>query len=240
MSNNLKDQHVVVLGGSAGIGLAVAIAAANDGARVTIASHDRTRLERARAKLPTGPHAAHAVDLRDAAAIAALFERIGALDHLVFTAGEELLLSPLANLDLAAARRFFELRYWGALTAIRAAHLAKTGSIVLTSGSAAHRPPPGFVIGASICAAVEAVGRALAVELAPVRVNVVTPGFVDSELWSNIPEAARTQMFAGAAAKLPVAHIAKPDAIAEHYLGFMRGSYVTGQHLVVDGGGALV
>jgi NAD(P)-dependent dehydrogenase (short-subunit alcohol dehydrogenase family) len=71
-------------------------------------------------------------------------------------------------------------------------------------------------------------------------VNIVVPGFVDTELWSNIPAAARQQMFREAAGKLPVGRIATPADIAEHYLGFMRGGYVTGQALVVDGGSVLV
>ena len=112
--------------------------------------------------------------------------------------------------------------------------------IVLTSGASSRRPHPGFSIGASICGAMEALTRALAVELAPIRVNIVTPGFVDTGLWSNIPREALDKMFAEAAAKLPVGRIGTPDDIAEHYLAFMRGLYVTGQALVVDGGGVLV
>jgi NAD(P)-dependent dehydrogenase (short-subunit alcohol dehydrogenase family) len=152
------------------------------------------------------------------------------------------MMAPLDGLDLAKARAFFELRFWGALSAVKAArpHLARDGSIVLTSGTAGLRPHAGFVIGSSICGAMEAVTRTLAVELAPIRVNIVTPGFVDTDLWSNVPEAARRQMFADAAAKLPVGRIGKAADIAEHYLGFLRGAYVTGQSLVVDGGGVLV
>ena len=240
----LQGKHVVVLGGSAGIGLAVAQQVLREGAHVTIASHDVQRVERAVAQLRTiAPHAAgHAIDLRSRAATDALFERLGPLDHLVYTAGEELLLKPLAELDLEEARAFFELRYWGALAAIRAARprLAADGSIVLTSGAAGHRPHPGFVIGASICSAMEAAARTLAVELAPIRVNIVVPGFVDTDLWSNLAPAAREQMFREAAAKLPVGRIGTADDVAEHYLSFMRGRYVTGQSLVVDGGGVLV
>ena len=244
--HTLQGQRIVILGGSAGIGLAVAHRAVAEGAHVVIASHDRARVDRAVARIKdtsgAGTIAGHAIDLRSADATRALFATGGAIDHLVFTAGEELLLAPLAELDLAAARRFFELRYWGALAAIQAArpHLARDGSIVLTSGAASRRPHPGFVIGASICAAMEAATRALAIELAPIRVNIVTPGFVDTELWSNVPAEARAQMFRDAAAKLPTGRIGTPDDIAEHYLGFMRGGYVTGQALVVDGGGVLV
>ncbi|MEO7732366.1 MAG: SDR family oxidoreductase [Kofleriaceae bacterium] len=239
---SLNNQRIVVLGGSAGIGLAVAEAAAREGARVVIASRNPARVQAAVARLGGGAHEGHAVDLRSPAAVAAVLATLGEIDHLVFTAGEELLIKPLAELDLAAARAFFELRYWGALAAIQAARpqLAKRGSIVLTSGAAGHRPYPGFVIGASICSAMEAVTRTLAVELAPIRVNIVTPGFVDTDLWSNIPAAAKQDMFRDAAARLPVGRIGTADDIAEHYLAFMRGGYVTGQALVVDGGGVLV
>lgn len=256
-TSTLQGQRIVILGGSAGIGFAVADRALSEGAHVVIASHDRARVDRAVARLRAGRRDAgagspaagdrgsitgHAVDLRSPAKTRALFEAVGSFEHLVYTAGEELLLAPLAQLDLSAARRFFELRYWGALTAVQAArpHLAREGSIVLTSGAAGRRPHPGFVVGASICAAMEAVARTLAVELAPVRVNVVTPGFVDTDLWSNIPADARAQMFRDAAAKLPVGRVATADDVAEHYLSFMRGRYVTGQALVVDGGGVLV
>ncbi|APR85030.1 short-chain dehydrogenase/reductase SDR [Minicystis rosea] len=232
----LKGKRIVVLGGTAGIGFAVAERAAAEGARAIVASSNRTRVDQAVAKLSGAE--GRVLDLRSEDAIRAFFDELGAIDHLVYTAGEELLLSPLAELDLPRARAFFELRYWGALAAVRAAHghLARDGSIVLTGGTAGRRSPPGFVVGAAICAAMEATTRALAVELAPIRVNIVVPGFVDTGLWSNIPEAARTQMFADAAAKLPVGRIGTPADIAEHYLGFMRGGYVTGQSLVVDGG----
>lgn len=236
----LKNKRIVVLGGSAGIGFAVAELAAREGAQVVIGSSNHARVAGALTHLPGAE--GHVVDLRDASAVGAFFERVGALDHLVYTAGEELLLAPLAELDLVGARRFFELRYWGALTAVKAAagRLARDGSIVLTSGAAAHRPHPGFVIGGSVCAAMEAVARTLAIELAPIRVNVITPGFVETGLWSNVPAEARHKMFRDAAARLPVGHVAEPAEIAEHYLGFMRGRYVTGQSLIVDGGGVLV
>jgi len=241
----LTGKRIVILGGSSGIGLAVAKRAAGEGAEVIIASHNAERVRRAVEICNAGGAggaAGHVIDLRSQSAVRGLFDVIGDLDHLVYTAGEELLISPLSDLDLAAARRFFELRYWGALSAIQAAkpHFARGGSIVLTSGAAGRRPHPGFVIGASICSAMEAVTRVLAVELAPIRVNIVTPGYVDTELWSNVPADARAQMFREAAAKLPVGRIGTGDDVAEHYLSFMRGGYVTGQALVVDGGGVLV
>jgi NAD(P)-dependent dehydrogenase (short-subunit alcohol dehydrogenase family) len=229
----LKDKHIVVF--------AVADQAAREGAQVIIASANRERVDQALARLPRGAKG-HAVDLRSEPAIRALFEQLGTIDHLVYTAGEQLLVGPLSGIDLAQARTFFELRFWGALAAIKAAqpHMARTGSIVLTGGAAGERPFPGFVIGSSICGAMDAVTRTLAMELAPIRVNIVTPGYVDTELWSNVPADARKKMFDDAAAKLPVGRVGTAADVAEHYLSFMRGGYVTGQSLIVDGGGVLV
>ena len=243
MTSPLQGKRIIILGGSAGIGFAVASAVARDGARVILASSNQARLDAAVARIPGAE--GHAVDLTSPTATRALFARLGSvgpIDHLVFTAGEELLLGKLADLDLAQARKAFELRYWGALAAIQAAlpHLAPHSSIVLTGGAAGARPYPGFVIGSSVCGAMEAVTRTLAVELAPIRVNIVVPGYVDTELWSNVPSDAKAQMFREAAARLPVGHVGKPAELAEHYLGFLRGSYVTGQALIVDGGGVLV
>ena len=93
---------------------------------------------------------------------------------------------------------------------------------------------------ASVLGAMEAVTRTLAVELSPIRVNIVTPGVLDTELWSNLGEAAKDEMFRQFAAKLPVGRVGTAEDVAEHYLSFMRGMYVTGQSLVVDGGGLLV
>ena len=240
----VQGKRIVILGGSAGIGLAVAKAAAREGAEVIIASRNPERVERALGELrqaaPKATVQGHALDTR-AQPPRAFFDEVGSFDHLVYTAGEELLTKPLAEMDLAAARAFFEVRYWGALTAIQAAlpHLAKTGSIVLSSGTAGRRPFPGFTLVSGVCGAMESTMRSLAVELAPIRVNVVTPGLVDTELWAGLAEEARQGLFQ-MGKKLPVGRIGTPDDIAEHYLSFMRGGYVTGQTIVVDGGGVLV
>ncbi len=132
----LSGKRIVVLGGSSGIGLATAEAAAREGASVVVVSSRRAKVDEAVAKLPGAE--GHAVDLTDAAAVQALFTRIGPFDHLVFTAGETLQLGPLAGTDLATARRFFDLRYWGAWLAARhgSGNIRPGGSIVLTSGLA--------------------------------------------------------------------------------------------------------
>ena len=117
----LKDKRIIVLGGTSGIGLAVAEAAATDGAQVLVASSDDERVKRALRMLPASAEG-HVLDLSNATAIEAFFDAVGPLDHLVYTAGESLKLSPLAEGDIASARHFFELRYWGAFMAARWGH----------------------------------------------------------------------------------------------------------------------
>ncbi len=236
----LTGQKIVILGGSSGIGLATAQAAAREGASVVIASSRKARVDEALATLPKDSEG-HALDLTEEAAVKAFFNRIGAFDHLVFTAGESLQLSRLEETDLATARRFFELRYWGAFTAAKhgASKIRGGGSIVFTSGSASVRPQAGWSLGASICAAMEGLTRALAVELAPIRVNIVAPGVVKSPLWDAVPEADREALYRQMGGQLLVGHVGEVEEIAEAYLYLMRQTYGTGQVLRVDGGAEL-
>jgi NAD(P)-dependent dehydrogenase (short-subunit alcohol dehydrogenase family) len=234
-------ERIVILGGSSGIGLATAQAAARDGATVVIASSRKARIDEALATLPSGTEG-HVLDLTDRDATQALFARLGGFDHLVFTAGETLQLGSLSDTDLDAAQRFFMLRYWGAYSAAKygSGNIRKGGSIVFTSGIAAQRPQAGWSLGASICAAMEGLTRALAAELAPIRVNIVSPGVVRTPLWANMTEAEQAALYRQMADKLPVRHVGDPAEIAQAYLYLMQQTYSTGQVLVVDGGAVLV
>lgn len=237
----LDTKRLVVIGGTSGIGFATAKAAADAGAEVVVVSGRAASVERAVADLP-GNASGHAVDVLDGAALDAMFERIGPFDHLAYTAGEALALAPVADLDYATALAFFQTRYFGALGAVRAAapRLNPGGSITLTGGSAAERPAAGWAVPASLCGAMEALTRALAVELAPIRVNLVRPGVVRSPLWSGMSEADREQLFAGQAAALPVGHVGDVAEIAQAFVYCMNQTYSTGSVVSVDGGTLLV
>jgi NAD(P)-dependent dehydrogenase (short-subunit alcohol dehydrogenase family) len=236
----LQGKRIVLLGGSSGIGLATARAAAKQGANVVIASSNQARVDQAVAAIQGAE--GYALDLTDAAAVEAFFARIGAFDHLVFTAGETLQLGSLASTDLTVAQRFFELRYWGAYLAAKhgSASILNGGSIVFTSGIAGMRPQAGWALGASVCSAMEGLTRALAVELAPVRVNAVSPGVVNTPLWDDMAETDREALYRRMEAKLPAGHVGEAEEVAEAYLYLMRQTYGTGQVIVVDGGGTLV
>jgi NAD(P)-dependent dehydrogenase (short-subunit alcohol dehydrogenase family) len=119
-------------------------------------------------------------------------------------------------------------------------HIRPGGSITLTNGASGLRPKKGWTIAASICGATEALTRALAVELAPIRVNTVCPGLVKTELWSNMAESDRAAMYRDTGQKLLVDRVGEADDLAAAYLYLMQEGYSTGQVIVVDGGAVLV
>jgi NAD(P)-dependent dehydrogenase (short-subunit alcohol dehydrogenase family) len=238
---SLHGQHVVVLGGTSGIGLATAQAAAQQGAAVTVVSSNSSNVRRALVVLP-GNASGEVADLSDSAQVEAVFERMGELDHLVFTAGEALQLMELKSMDIGLAQGFFTLRYFGTLCAVKAAapRIRPGGSIVLSTGIAADRAGAGWSVGASICGAVESLTRALAVELAPIRVNAVSPGVVRTPLWARMPADEREQMYASVAGSIPVGRVGEPQDIAEAFLFLMNQGFATGSIITVDGGAVLV
>ena len=136
---------------------------------------------------------------------------LGVFDHLVFTAGDSLQLHELADTDLKQARHAFELRYWSALATVKygSPQIRKGGSIVLTTGVAGRRPHSGWVIAASVCGTIEALTGALAIELAPIQFNAVSPGVVRTNLWQNMSSSDREQLFESVGKRLPVGESAK-------------------------------
>jgi len=237
---SLKNTRVLIIGGTSGIGLGVATAVAERGATPIVVSRRQTSVDRALAQLPEHARGA-TVDLTDVAALAQLALDLGKLDHLVFTAGESLELAPLADLTPELITGFFATRFVGALSAVRAfaPHLSAGGSITLTSGSAAEQPEFG-ALPVSICGAMNALTTALAVELAPIRVNAVAPGVVRTPLWDALPDADRKTMYGEAAQRLPVGRIGEVDDVALAYVYCMEQTYGTGIVLKVDGGSVMV
>jgi NAD(P)-dependent dehydrogenase (short-subunit alcohol dehydrogenase family) len=233
----LDGKTVVVIGGTSGIGYAVAEAAQAAGARVVVGSKDTAKVKAAVDRL--GANASGwAVDVSDEADVSAFFERAGAFDHLAFTAGDWapiLAPRPMADLDLADATAVFAVRFWGAITAIKHAMrtIAPDGSITLTSGVISRRPYKGAPLNTAMAGAVEHLAVGLAVDLGPVRVNVVSPGFILTDVWKDAPMAEMTK-------QQPVPRGGERSEAAQAYLSAMLGGFMTGQVLVVDGGSTLV
>lgn len=233
----LREQRIIVIGGSSGMGLATARAAAHEGATVTVVSSRPERVDAALTSLPAGCDGA-VVDVRDEDAVAQFFRRVGELDHLVFTAGDAFTPRPLAELDLATARAVLEVRFWGAVAAIASAapRIRAGGSIALTTGTVVQRPVPGAALAAAGAGAAEGLVRGLATELAPVRVNAVRAGAIRTPLWDAVPPPQREVALARLAERTLLGAIGEPVEIALAHLYLMQNRYVTGTVLTVDGG----
>lgn len=238
---SLKGKKVFIIGGSSGIGLATAQVAAAEGAHIIIASSNAAKVANALTQLPEGTEG-HTLDVTDEQQVIDVLGKISQIDHLVFTAGENLLLGAIDCLPVADAKLFYNTRFWGAFTVVKhaAGKISKSGSIVLCGGIAALRPQKGWSVGTSICAAMEGFTRAMAIELAPVRVNIVSPGFVRTNLWNNIPEPQREELYAATASTLPAKRIGEASDIAQSFLYLMKQPFSTGQVIIADGGHVLV
>ncbi len=237
---SLMNERVLIIGGTSGIGLGVAHAVAERGGIPIVASRRQSSVQRALADLPAGARGL-VLDVTDGAALAAAAEEIGALEHLVYTAGDALELTPLAGATRDVVAGFLLTRFIGALDAVRlfAPKLSPGGSITLTSGTAAQTPGFG-VLPVSLCGAMNAATTALAVELAPLRVNAVAPGVVRTPLWDTVPDTERQAMFDAAAQRLPLGRIGEVQDAAQAYVYCMEQRFGTGVVLTVDGGTVLV
>jgi NAD(P)-dependent dehydrogenase (short-subunit alcohol dehydrogenase family) len=241
---SLEGKRIVIIGGTSGIGLAVAEGAIADGAIVVVGSSQAANVSAATGKL--GNRASGApVNVREEASVAGFFADVGPFDHLVFTAGDwGAARTPrsLAETDLAGAAALYAVRYWGAVAAIKHGHplIQAGGSIVLTNGMIAHRPRKGTPLSTGMAGGIEHLTRGLAVDLAPIRVNAVCPGVIRTDVWNSIAAENREAQFRRMTERLPIARIGEPNEVAEAYLYLMRAGYTTGQILLVDGGGSVV
>jgi NAD(P)-dependent dehydrogenase (short-subunit alcohol dehydrogenase family) len=233
----LSGQTVAVFGGGSGIGLAVARRARDAGARAVAVGRDRERLAAALREAGGGIEAALA-DVTDEAAVAAVLSDLGALDHVVVTAGGVVGPAAIAGLDFAAAHAALQAKLVGSLHVAKhaAPRLRAGGSIGFTTGLLARKPTPGTVVKTVINGGLEAAVRQLARELAPLRVYGVSPGPVDTPNWGPMTEAERAARRARFAAGLPVGFLPTADDAAEAYLFAMRARALTGTVIDLDGG----
>ncbi len=232
----LAGKKVVVVGGSSGIGLATAELAKSEGAEVIIASRNAERLKAAADKL--GVKAIPA-DVTSDDSIAELFRQCGTVDHVVVTAAQ-LKSGPFKSVSMDDVRSTMEGKFWGAWRVARAADIRAGGSLTLVSGFLSIRPRPATAIVGAANGALELLARSLALELAPVRVNCVSPGLIDTPIRAAMPEAARRDMLAKAAAALPVGRVGVGEDIARQILAFMTIGFATGSIVYLDGGGLIV
>ncbi|MBC3962706.1 SDR family oxidoreductase [Pseudomonas simiae] len=234
MTSSLNGKTVIVIGGSSGIGAAVAQAAAARGAQVVLAG--RRLVSGVENGLRSEP-----VDVTDAASLQRLFEAVGRFDHLVYTSGPSLRAKTLVETDLIEAQENFNVKLWGSLRAIQQAlpFLNEQGSISLTSGQLGRKSVAGQFIKTGINAATEALVKQLAKELAPRRVNAISPGVIDTPAYAGLSEDQRLAMFAKAGGALPVGRVGQAEEVAAGYVLAMENGFMTGAVIDIDGGGLL-
>lgn len=235
MPAEVDGSSVVVLGGTSGIGREVARQVHALGAKVSIGSRSQIKLDTARADL--GDVRAGTVDITDEDSVRSYFEEIDSVDHLVVSVGD-MANGAVADVQLDAVERCLRGKIVGPLLAVRhaATKLSRSGSVVLFSGGAGFKPAPGLAATAAANAAVPALAKALALELAPVRVNTIVPGMIDTPLWSDLPENAKQDLFERTAQSLPTGRVGRAEDIAEMALALMTNAYTTGSTAFVDGG----
>jgi NAD(P)-dependent dehydrogenase (short-subunit alcohol dehydrogenase family) len=237
-------EKILIVGGSSGMGLALARRCLEEGAHVIIAGRSEAKLSAARDGLGRpGTLETAVVDISREDEVAALFERIGRLDHIVSTAAAiEGAYRLLPEIELKAAQRVVESKFYGPLLLAKhgAPKLPPTGSLTFVSGIAAYRPAARGSVVAAVNAALEGPVRALAVELAPIRVNAVSPGWVDTPIWELVAGDAKNETLAAMARRLPAGRVGRPEDIADAIRFLIGNRFTTGETLHVEGGHRLV
>jgi len=240
----LKGKHVVVVGGSSGIGLGVAAEVLKEDGIVTIVGRVEERIKRALVTLGAGEGCrGFTCDISDEEQVIALYKKIGQVDHLVITAPGDIVYKPFSDITLKDVHKVVDSKLIGAFLMVKHGQplFSSSASIVFTAGINAYIPPGKSSIISAVNGALIAYARALAVELKPIRVNVVSPGWVNTPIWTNIAaDDVKEAMFRDMAERLPVGRIGEPYDIAQAVILLLTNGYMTGNTLEVDGGRRLL
>jgi len=223
--------RAVIMGGTSGIGLATAERLMADGVEVTVTGRDPVKLADVKDRVT----AAEQVDGTNADEVTAFLERMGEFEHLVLAfSGGSVGFGPLRDMPLDRIREAFERKLFGYLFAIQ--HAKVTETITMVSAASARAAMPGTIAGATVNGAIERMVPPLAVELAPVRVNAVSAGLIDTPWWSFLDDEQRAAQYASFAENLPTKRVGQAHEVADAIRFLTTATYVTGQILPVDGG----
>lgn len=236
-TGQFEEQRICIVGGTAGIGLAIARCLALEDGEVVLAGRDAAKASRIASGIGLNVEG-RAIDVLDPASIERFFDELGSIDHLVVTAAQ-VRGGPFKDGVIENARASMEGKFWSQYLCAR--HAQVTKSILLFSGTLSRKPMVGTSIIGAVNGAIEALARSLAVELVPVRVNVISPGLIQgTDAYAVMPSEARTSMITGASQRLPAGLVGDGDAVSGIACAVLASPYITGAVVDVDGGGLLV
>ena len=237
MGHSLRQSRVLVLGGTSGIGLATAQAAAAAGAKVTVASRSSDKVNAAIARIGDGAAGAP-LDTTNDAALDAFFQQQPEWDHIVVSvaAGRS---AGLHDLSVQDAYGNMNAKFWTAYKTAKLARISAGGSLTLVSGFLSQRPNKDALLQGCINAALESLGRGLALALSPARVNTISPGLIDTPIRAGMPADKKKAMLDHAAATLPARRVGQAEDVADAILMVMTNPFMTGSTIFVDGGGMI-
>jgi NAD(P)-dependent dehydrogenase (short-subunit alcohol dehydrogenase family) len=249
--NKLADKHVLVVGGTSGIGYAVAEASIENGARVTVSSSQeasvKTTLERLSKSYPDAQITGYSCDLSKPsveADVEALFQKVGTVDHIVYTAGDKLATIPLQQITMQYFVKAGQLRFFApffvAKVGSRYLSAGPASSITITGGGVAERPVNDWAVVGSYAAGLHGLVRSLALELKPIRVNLVQPGGLATELWRDMEPDKQESLYRHWKESFPTGEVGQAEDVAEAYLWLMKDKNVTGRVASSDSGHSLI
>lgn len=235
----MTGQQVVVIGGSEGIGLAVAKAARGLGARVLAIARTKEKLEAARDAV--SGLKIRVADINNAASLEKIFTELSVVDHVYIAAGSTKIGGPLDH-PLADFRHKFDERLWGSIDVVRAAHrfMRPGGSFTFTGGLSSDRPVSGAWVSGIATMAAEQLARVFALDLAPIRFNAIAPGYTDTPMWGQIFPGDGAKALSDVIGKQPVPRLITADEVAQVVLLLMQNKAITGETIHIDGGARLV
>ncbi|MDN6641032.1 MAG: SDR family oxidoreductase [Staphylococcus equorum] len=236
----LSNKKIVIVGGSSGIGLASAKKAVDQGANVIIVSRSSEKLDQAKKEIGSDI-ATYAADMTDENEMEELFTKIGSFDHLVVTAGTATYGNFLET-EVSKARDLFDHKFWGQYITAKygVPYLHEEGSVTLFSGVVAFKAMVGSAVLGAVNASIANLGQTLALELAPIRVNVVSPGIIDTPSRYGMAEAERNEFYQDMAKQLPLNRVGQSEDVADSVIYLMKNSFVTGEIVHNEGGHRLI